>query len=71
MKLKTVLAGSAGLAGVGCYCYFSGTPWFFQRVVMPVSRILDPENAHRAAILLASRGLVPKDRSKDSEILVS
>ena len=69
-KFRSVMVGAGLLAGASCYCYFSGNPWFFQHVVMPAARCLEPENAHRASIFLASRGLVPKDRDKDPEILV-
>lgn len=67
---KTVFAGSLGLLGVGCYCYLSGSPWFFKHVAMPAARVLDPETAHRTSIFLASKGLLPKDRSKDPMVLV-
>ena len=71
MSVRVFLAGGAGLVGVSCYCYFSGNPWFFQHVVMPVVRLMDPEKAHRTGVLLASKGLLPKDRNKDPDILVS
>ena len=66
-----MFVGGAGLFGASCYCYFSGSPWFFEHVVMPTARVLDPETAHRTAILLASKGLIPRERKIDPEILVS
>ena len=69
--VRAVLAGGAGLLGVSCYGYFSGSPWFFQHVAMPSLRLLDPETAHRVSVLLVSRGLIPRERYKDPDILVS
>ena len=69
--VRKVLAGGAGLLGAGCYCYFSGNPWFFQHVGMPATRLLDPETAHRTSIFLASKGLLPKQKKKDPDILVT
>ena len=68
--MRSLLVGGAGLLGASYYCYFSGSPWFFQHFVMPAARALDPETAHRASIFLAAKGLVPRDRTKDPEILV-
>ena len=68
--LKSAVVVGGGLLGTSCYLYFSGSPWFFKHVVMPAARVLDPETAHRAAVGLAARGLIPKDRTKDPDILV-
>lgn len=68
--LKSAVVVGGGLLGASCYLYFSGSPRFFEHVVMPAARVLDPETAHRAAIRLAARGLIPKDRTKDPDILV-
>lgn len=39
---------------------------------MPVAmRVLDPERSHTFAVWLASKGLVPVDRTGDPEILVN
>ena len=69
--LKSLVAGGVGLLAGNCYWYLSGSPWYYKHVVMPGARMLDPETAHRVSILLAARGIIPKDRSKDSEILVT
>ena len=63
-------SGSVCLLGLSGYLYFSGNPWFYQRVVMPTVTRMDPERAHLAAVWAASRGLVPRDHSKDPAILV-
>lgn len=71
MKLVRAVVGSgAGLLGLGCYCYFSGSPWFFQHVAMPAIKVLDPETAHKTSIFVASKGLLPRQRHKDPDILV-
>lgn len=63
-------AGAACLFGASGYLYISGSPWFYNRVVMPSARWMDPEKAHTTAVYLASKGLVCKDRQKDLDILV-
>jgi len=65
-----VSAGAACLLGLSGYSYFSGSPWFYQYVVMPAVARMDPERAHLAAVWAASKGLVPRDRSRDPDILV-
>ena len=65
-----VSAGAACLVGLSGYAYFAGSPWFYQRVVMPAVSCMDPEQAHLWAVYLASKGLVPRDHSKDPAILV-
>ena len=69
-------ASGALLAGAGgglCYGYFSCNSWMFDNVFMPATRCtcVDPERAHVLAVKLAARGLVPRDKSRDPDILVS
>ena len=68
--LKFVCSSAVCLLGASGYCYFSGTHWFFSNIVMPSTKRMDPERAHRVAVYLASKHLVPKDRNKDDVILV-
>ena len=68
--LKFVCSSAACVLGASGYCYFSGAPWFFSNIVMPSSKWMDPERAHRVAVYLASKNFVPKDRDKDDVILV-
>ncbi len=68
--VKLLLSAGAGLLGLSGYSYFSGSPWFYQWVVMPTASLLDPEKAHTTAVHLAAKGLVPRQRGKDPEILV-
>ena len=68
--LKFVCSSVACVLGASGYCYFSGAPWFFSNIVMPSSKWLDSERAHRVAVYLASKNFVPKDRNKDDVILV-
>ncbi len=66
-------AGSLAVLGAGgglCYGYFSCNSWMFETVFMPLTRRLDPEQAHLTAVALAARGWVPQDKSKDPDILV-
>ncbi len=71
LQLRLVLSAGAGLLGLSGYSYFSGSPWFYRHVVMPTASLLDPETAHTAAVYLAAKGIVPWQRDKDPEILVS
>ena len=63
-------SGSVCLLGLSGYLYFSGNPWFYQRVVMPAVTRMDPEKAHLAAVWAAARGLTPRDHSRDPASLV-
>ena len=48
------------------------TRWQLTRnLVMPVVQLLEPENAHKLAVLLASFGLAPRDRQLDSPVLAT
>ncbi|PFX32264.1 dihydroorotate dehydrogenase (quinone), mitochondrial-like isoform X1 [Stylophora pistillata] len=66
-----------GLAVVGCTTVLvtyhfstSGDERFYRSIVMPaVMKVLDAERAHTFAVWLASKGLVPADRTGDPEIL--
>ena len=67
-----------GLAVIGCTglafgSYFSarGNEQFYSSFIMPAVQLLDPERAHVFAVWLAAKGLVPRDRDRDPEILVS
>ena len=67
-----------GLAVIGCTglafgSYFSarGNEQFYSSFIMPAVQLLDPERAHVLAVWLAAKGLVPRDRDRDPEILVS
>ena len=66
-----VSAGTACLLGLSGYSYFTGSPWFYRHVVMPAVSCMDPERAHHAAVYMASKGLVMRDRSEDPAILVN
>ena len=65
-----IAVGTAGLLGLSGFCYLKGSPIFFDRVVMPAVSRMDPERAHRAAVWLASMGIVPRDNSEDPTGLV-
>ena len=68
-----------GIALVGCttvICTFHfsirGNEGFYRSILMPVAmRVLDPERSHTFAVWMASKGLIPVDRTGDPEILVN
>ena len=66
-----VSVGTACLLGVSGYSYISGSSWFFERVAMPLLSRVDPETGHLAAVYVASKGLAPRDLTKDPQILAS
>lgn len=65
--LKACVAGS--FVFVGANLYF-GSERFYEEVVMPGLRLIDPETVHRWSIQLAKSGLVPRMKSVDDPILV-
>ena len=54
-------------AGIATYI---GNETWYQRVVMPTLRLLQPETAHSLAIKCAKHGIVPKMKTKQYESLV-
>lgn len=62
------LSGLATFAGINI---FNGNEKFYNEFVMPVIHNLDPERAHRLAVLAAKYRLLPKSRVPDNELLVS
>ena len=71
-KARFVFVGGVSLVGAGCYySYLTGRPWFFKHLAMPATRAMDPERAHRFSISLASKGLLPRDKARDPDVLVS
>lgn len=61
----------AGAGGV-CFCAAAlchGEPKFYNSIVMPAAHYLDPETAHRCAIWLASRRLLPRIQDSDPQSL--
>ena len=64
------VAGGLGAATLALGL-FVGSEWTYQYLAIPAISLLEPEKAHRAAVFLASKGLVPKDRSSIGCSLVS
>ena len=48
-----------------------GSERFYEEVVMPTLRRIDPETVHRYSIQMAKYGLVPRMKTIDDPILVS
>ncbi|KAF0298026.1 Dihydroorotate dehydrogenase (quinone), mitochondrial [Amphibalanus amphitrite] len=64
--VKLTAGGTVAFYGIGLW---SNNAKFYESMVMPAVRWLDPEMAHRAAVLAAKYGLVPRDRSPDLAVL--
>ncbi|XP_037071834.1 dihydroorotate dehydrogenase (quinone)-like [Pollicipes pollicipes] len=58
--------GSLSFYGIGLW---SNDARFYRSLVMPAVQRLDPETAHRAAVLAGKYGLVPRDRTPDPCVL--
>lgn len=62
------LGGIATFAGVNI---LTGNEKFYKQYVMPIVHSLDPERAHRLAVLAGKYRLFPRSRVPDNELLVS
>lgn len=61
------LCSSASLIYAGVSMY-NGNEKFYEKVLMPATRLIDPESAHRLAIVTAKYGLAT-DKAENSELL--
>lgn len=55
---------------VGINIYF-GSERFYEEMLMPALRYIDPERVHRLSIQAAKYGLAPRMKSIDDPVLVS
>lgn len=63
--------GVGGTVTFGGISVAKGNEDFYSNVLMPfIHRTIDPEKSHQFAIKLAKYGLVPKDSSESSGVLV-
>ena len=70
MAKAVFVAGGLGAATVA-FGLFAGSEWTYRYVANPAISLLEPERAHRTAVFLASKDLVPKDKSNIGSSLVS
>ena len=70
MTKALLVAGGLGAATLA-FGLFAGSEWTYRCLVIPAISLLEPEKAHRSAVFLASKGLVPKDKSNIGSSLVS
>ena len=64
---KAVVAG--GFVFVGANILF-GSERFYEEIVMPTLRYIDPETIHHLSIQMVKYGIVPRMKSIDDPILV-
>lgn len=65
-KIKSLITvTTSGIALSGGLLLYQGNEKFFNQVVMPVTRLLDPEVAHNFGIKAAKWGLLPTQKIKD------
>ena len=69
MTRALFLAGGVGAATVALGLAV-GSEWTYRYLAIPAISLLEPEKAHKAAVFLASKGLVPKDRTNIGSSLV-
>lgn len=69
-KVKSLLGVTSGatviFAGISLY---QGNEKFYNNICMPMIRLVDPETAHRVAIVAAKFGLVPTQKQADPPVL--
>lgn len=67
---RTVATTALGAAiGTAAFNLTDSRSRLYSCVVMPVMRKVDPEEAHKLSVYLASKGIAPVDKVKDSENL--
>lgn len=66
--ILVTIGGAAAFAGISI---FKGNEKFYQQFVMPIVHNIDPERAHRWAVIAGKYRLFPKSRIQDTELLVS
>ncbi|XP_043469279.1 dihydroorotate dehydrogenase (quinone), mitochondrial [Leptopilina heterotoma] len=65
-KIKSLITvTTSGIALSGGLLLYQGNEKFFNQVVMPVTRLLDPEVAHNFGIKAAKWGLLPTQKIQD------
>lgn len=69
--IKTLsVATGLTLTGIVAVDYLSDSrASAYKYVIMPLTRLLDPETAHSFSVAVASHGLAPKDTSIDNPLL--
>ncbi|XP_058797415.1 dihydroorotate dehydrogenase (quinone), mitochondrial [Phymastichus coffea] len=71
-KIKSLLGVTTGatiiFSGISLY---QGNEKYYKEIFMPLVRLIDPETAHRAAIITAKLGLIPTQKHADPHILHS
>lgn len=65
--LKACAAGGVLFIGANIYL---GSERFYEDIVMPTLRYVDPETVHRWSVQLAKYGIVPRMKQVDDPILV-
>ena len=68
-RFLVAAAGGVGLA-LASLTASTNSEWSYKYFAIPLMSFLDPEISHRAAVWLASKGLVPKDTRPDPPSLV-
>ena len=69
--MKYLIAVGSGLAGIAALSFTVFPQWTYQHACLPAMSLLDPERAHKLAVWMSSKGLVPKDKTNDPKCLVS
>lgn len=71
-KLKSLaVVSSCGALLFGGLQYYKNDEKFFRTILMPVSRLFDPETAHSLGIFAFKWNLVPKGNQVEPVTLVS
>lgn len=69
-KLKSLFTvTSSAIALFGGISIYQGNERFYREIAMPLVQLMDPETAHNLAVTALKWGLVPKQRTEDSNLL--
>ncbi len=65
------LLSCGGGVALAAICALNGDDRFYSRVAMPLVHLMDPEQAHRAAVWAAKHRILPRNMFRDEPALVS
>lgn len=69
-KFKSLLTvTSSAITLFGGISLYQGNERFYSEVAIPLVQLIDPETAHNLAVKTLKWGLIPKEKTEDSNLL--